>query len=300
MDGRQWRRVFCSLALAASVVGCKNSRNQTQPTMPAPLQPQTQQSSGFLGLGSRQPKFPGPPQEHVAVRPATKKGQGVKLETEIAWADTQVEAAIAEGRTTVERDQLLDDARQRYQKALAADPKNKAALLGLAKLYERAGDRARSAQMYHEAMKVDPKDHDVAFQLGKMLARAQDWQGAAQACQTALQHDPENRVYQKTLGYCLARSDRWDEAFGVMMKIMPEAESRYFLGRILLDLDRQSDAVQQFELALSVDRGHVASQEMLAELSAPQTPQGLPVQNPVHRAGFDQQPQYAAPIQERR
>jgi tetratricopeptide (TPR) repeat protein len=299
MDGRRVR-IGLIAAVVCGAAGCKWTRSQQQPAPIAATQPGGGLSQGFANR-SESKKFPTAPPEQVATKPARKKGQGVKLETEIAWAETQVEAALAEGRTAVEKDQLLDDARQRYQKALHADPKNKTALVGLARLYEKSGDRARSAQMYQEAIKVAPKDHETAFQLAKMLARGQDWTGATEACTIALRNDPENRSYQKTLGYCQARSNQWDAAFSTMLKIMPEADARYFLGRVLMDLDREPDARQQFEMALQIDRSHSASVEILAELDTPAgaIPHGVPESNPVQRTGFEGQGQWQpSPIRE--
>jgi len=290
MDGR--RLTFCILAasLALGTLGCRNKQTIPQSAndaVPAAFAPQ-QQSSGFLGMGSSK-KFPGPPPEHLVVRPERKKGQGVKIETEIAWADLQVEAAIAEGRTAVERDRLLDDARQRYHKALTTDPKNKAAYLGLARLYEKAGDFTRSSQMYREAIKLAPQEHAIAYNFSKMLARAEDWSGSVKACEMALQHDPENRTYQKTLGYCMARANQWDDAFGSMLKVMPEADARYFLGRVLMDVSRPEDAKQQFHMALAVDRTHEAASQILAEM-VPAAKPGTVIEdpNPVLRTQYQE------------
>src|SRR5471032_2269307 len=136
MDGRLLKlAVLAGLALGA--VGCRTTKD---PQLPDATLPKPGERLGFLSRSSAQ-KF-GPPKEEVAVRtPKGKPGQPMKPETEVAFADTEVEAAFTEGKPAGERDQLIDSARQRYQRALKADPKNSAALAGLARLYSKIGDR---------------------------------------------------------------------------------------------------------------------------------------------------------------
>ena len=67
---------------------------------------------------------------------------------------------------------------------------------------------------------------------------------------------------------------------------MAEPDARYFLGRVLIDLDRVADGRQQLEMAQSLDPKHAASAELLAELSAPPQPQGVaPQPAPVQQVG---------------
>jgi len=277
-------RLVIIAATASGAVGCHTTKKDSG--LQSVTAPPAAEKSGFLGMGGSKQKFGPPPEQVQVVSKPRKPTKGMKPETDIAIADTELEAALEDGRPAVQKDQFMDAARQRYTKALVAEPKNKAALIGLARLYEKTGDRARSSQMYQDAMKVSPKDHELPYQHGKMLARGEQWTAASDAIQKALAIDSENRTYQKTLGYCLARNSQWDAAFGTMLKVMPEADARYFLGRVLLDVNREPDAKQQFELALHADRNHVGATEVLAELAAPAPTQGVPEPNPIQTTGF--------------
>ena len=282
MDGR-----LLQLVLAAGVaVGAAGCRTTKDPQLPDATLPKPGERAGFMGRTSSQ-KF-GPPKEEVAVRPTPrgKPGQALKAETEVAFADAEVEAAYGEGKPAVERDQLLDSARQRYQKALKQEPKNTEALAGLARLYTKIGDRERAAQVYQEALRQNPKNHELAHKMAGMHAKAEEWQPACDACKLAIGIDPENRMYHKTLGYCAARSGQWDLAFDTLKRTMPEADARYFLGRVLLDMDRVSEGRQQLEMARSLDPKHAASAELLADLqAAPPQPDAVGQPAPVQQVG---------------
>lgn len=288
MDGRRIRALVLS-ALAAggfAATGCRTTKEPLpSATLPTPGQ---SKSSGFLGLGRAKPQFGPPPEQVAAARPLRKPGTGMKVETEIIWADTQVESALLEGQPDDVRNKLLDDARAKYQKALKADPKNKPALVGLARLYAKSGDRDRATQTYTQALHLDPKDHDTAIKLAKTQAQFGDWAGACKSCEYALALDPENRGYRKIYGYCLASSEKWEEAFTTLLthNVMSEADARYFLGRMLFDKDRLQDGKAQLELALKADPTHAESRAVLDEMANP--PQGVPTPadaNPVRNVG---------------
>ena len=64
---------------------------------------------------------------------------------------------------------------------------------------------------------------------------------------------------------------------------MPEAQARYFLGRVLLDLDRIDEGRQQMQLALKADPQFEPARDFLAVLeSPPQPPAAGPVRAVAH------------------
>ena len=286
MDGVRIRTLLLS-ALAVGGLAATGCRTTKEPlpsaTLPVPGQ---HKSGGFLGMGRSTPQF-GPPVEQVATKPLRKSGKGVKPETEVAWADTEVDAALQEGRTDDEKNKLFDNARAKYQKALAAEPKNKAALVGLARLYAKAGDRERAVQTFTQAMHVDPKDHETAMKLAKAQTQFGDWAGACRSCEYALALDPENRGYRKTYGFCLANGEKWEDAFGALMhkNVMSEADARYFLGRVLFDKDRLQDGQAQLELALKADPSHLAARAVLDDMTNPNPTPADADANPVRTTG---------------
>lgn len=298
MDGRRLRR-WALVGLFAPSVGCNLfQKNEAMPPgglpMPADGKPSLLSRMG----GPSTPRFPGPPEEKPLPKISRKKGMGLGIEGELAFADTEVEGAFVEGRSAVERDALIDAARQRYQKVLTTDPKNKAALIGLAKLYARAGDKDRAIQGYEAALRHHPKDHELAHKMAAMQARFGDWPACTDAARYALSLDPENRTYQKTLGYALSQTGKWDEAFDTLMKLMPEADARYFLGRVLADMDRVDEAKVQMDLALRVNPQFDPAREFLATVTSPPPAPVVPgtqPASPVADPGV-QQTQYQQPV----
>ena len=275
MDGRRIKAwILAGTVLVAA--GCRTSKTQ----LPDPLtsQANANSSKGFLGMGGGSSFNPKPPAPEAVVAKARVKTKGMKPETELAFADTEMDAALAEGKSANERDQLFDVVRQRYQKVLQTDPKNRTAMVGLARLYTHSGEKARATQLYDAAIKANPKDHDLPFQKARMLAKFGDWGAAADACQVACALDPENLKYPKAIAFYKAQGGQWDEAFTILMKRMSEADARFFLGRLLLDLDRIDEGREQMALAKKADPKHADAQAVLAMLDTPPVAAGEPVQ----------------------
>lgn len=291
MDGRRRNRWAAVGLLTASVLtGC--NRHATLPNENTPLTPPGEKSSfpevsKYFGSKDTAAAYGRPPESPVQPRTKAKPGEPLKPETEVALAATEVEAAFAEGRTAVERDQLLDSARQRYQRALKKQPKNAEAMLGLAKLYAAAGDKERAVEMYRAAMKANPKDHALVHKLAGTQATFGDWTGAVETCRAALAMDPENRSYQKTLAFNLAQLGQWDEAYATLAKVMAEAEARYFLGRMLYDQDKAGEAREQMEFALRADPQYAVASQFIADLDAGKTA-GIPGQGGIQTVGYTQ------------
>ena len=263
MDGR-WKKWVCA-GLIAGAVGCKSSAVQDPPT---PAIPGFQEKPSLLqqAFGGH-PRFApqAPPTPEPPVRTARKPGEPLQPETECMLAAAEVEAAFMEGRSAVDRDRLLDSARQKYQRALKSDPHHKGAMAGLANLYAKAGNKDQAMATYQAALKESPKDHDLAYKMTTMQVKFQDWAGAVQSCQFALSLDPENRTYNRTLGYCQAQLGQYQQAGESLMKVMPEAQARYFLGRVLVDQNREAQGRQMIQMAAAQDPEFQPAKEYLAQ-----------------------------------
>lgn len=268
MSGR-WKQWVCA-GLVAGAVGCNSSRNNV--TMPDATLPTSQGRSTMMSRVFGNDRFvpQAPPQaEPVVARSPRKPGEGIKIETEIATAVMARDAAFMEGKTDVERDQLLDAARQGYQRALKTDPKNKEALIGLAELYTMAGDKTQALATYQLALHHNPKDHELAHKMARTCAGFLDWQGSADAARYALNLDPENRMYRKSLGMAQARMGQLQEAFDTLLDAkMTEAQARYVLGRTLIDMDRAEEGMRQVRTAVAQDPQYAAAQQFIMEYEA--------------------------------
>lgn len=281
MDGRL--RLWLTgglLAVTLPAVGCKLFDSNTPPHADgmAPVVPVGHEPKPNILQAAFQKKQPTqfrPTETASAPAQARKKGQPFKPETDIAIADVELEAAFDESRSGSDRDRIIDVARLRFQEALKKDPKNKGALLGLAKLYTWAGDRERAIATYNEALKYHPRDKDVAFAVMRTQVRFEDWAGACKACELALSLDPENRTFRKAYGSVLARAERWDEAFDSLLMVMNESEARTFLGRLLIDTGKVPEGHQQLQIALQKDPQNETAQRVLAELAEYQQTGGV-------------------------
>ena len=263
-------------------LGC--TRNTNPPGFVPPTPPQ-QASRSLFGGGSHAPAAapPGPVAGGTLaeVAPVRRPGQkGLMPETETEFANTHVQVAFGDPAPQ-NKDELLDMARLRYQRALKQDPKHKGALLGLARMHVLLGEQDKAVAAFKRYVEVHPKDADVCHEAAMACARFQDWVGAAAWCDAALRLDPENRAYRKTQGFCLARAGRWEEAFGVMCRVMPEAQARYNMARVLEHVNQPDASRVQLQLALRADPQHAASKDFLAELE-----QGYPANPAVAPSGI--------------
>lgn len=272
MDGRL--RIWLAgglVAVTLPAVGCKVFNPDSTPAGGPGAAVVPAQHNAIQQAGWRQPKGAAatfrPTEAPTSLPQSRKKGQPFKPETDIAIADVELEAAFDETRSGTDRDRIIDVARQRFQHALQKDPRNKGALLGLAKLYTWADDKERAVGMYQEALKHHPKDPEVAFALMRAQVRFKDWAGACKACEMAMAIDPENRTFRKAYGSVLAKAERWDESFDNLLMVMNESEARTHLGRMLIDSGRVPEGQQQLQAALSKNPQNETAQRVLAELA---------------------------------
>ncbi|QEL13217.1 tetratricopeptide repeat protein [Limnoglobus roseus] len=282
MDGRRWK-TWAVASLLTAGVGCSGTgkKDLTSGVTPPPAAGGGNAVSRMFATkppGATAPKF----QPADAVVDSGKKKGPIKPDTIAALANAQVGAAFdfqQDGQVNPNLDRMTDEARMKFQKALEADPKNKDALLGLARLYTRLGDRERAVGTLQTLLKHHPDDHKTAYELALTHARFEDWTGGMAACQRALSGDPENRRYQKTLGILTARSGDLEKGFDTLARVTSEAEARFTMAKLLQDMDRPELAHQQLQLAVKADPTYTPAQEWLASFSGqPQTPPQNPVQ----------------------
>ena len=280
-DGRRLRKWCVSGCLLVGALGCSN-RNTVQTPFGAanPIGgvPMASAKKSFWG-GSGNKSAP-----TEIVEEPVKPGPA-KPETYAILANVQLQSAFAEDATPESKETMLDQARQGYQKALTLDPKNKTALQGLAKYYVRLGEREKAVETYKRYFAIYPKDKEVAHEVAMAHAQWKDWAGAAAWCEFALKIDPENLGIRKTLAFCLARSGKWDEGFAVMCEIMPEAQARYLMARVLEHQKQPEASRLQLQLAVKADPSYVPAREFLAELDQVNHPMTNPAQqNPIMTA----------------
>jgi tetratricopeptide (TPR) repeat protein len=276
MDGRT-KGLWC-LGLVVALSGCNTAEKMKQdPTQPYQY---PQQGNMLSRAFNPSPSHPMPPAEVPVVRDRSKKG--LSAETEVSLATAARDAAYIKPNAH-ERDQMLDIARHRYQQALKTDPKNRNALVGMARYYASVGDKTNAIATLRTATSYYPSDHELHHRIAAIHFQFGEPQEAIHATEQALRLDPGNRTYLKTLALCQGQLNQWDAAFGTLYnnRVMTESEARYFLGRALLDLGRANEAREQITLAAN-DPANTSAAQFLQEMQT-----GIAPQNPVHTVGYE-------------
>ena len=301
MDGRRFR--WCLYGgLFVCAVGCHRTTYPDSGGFLKPGQPTaglpSMDGGGMLAKkpvwgGGPPPQSAGPsvPGMTTDVVATSKKKKGpLSADTEVEFANTHVEAALA-NPPPANRDEMLDLARMRYLRALKQDHKHKGALLGLARMYAKLGDREKAGEAYKKYIEFYPKDGDVYHEIAMRQAQWKDWENAVRWCEVALKQDPENRAYRKTMGFCQARAGRWEEAFATLCQIMPEAQARHNLAGLLDHMNQTEACKAQLRLAVQADPDYAPAKEFLAGLEGvppAATPGTEP--NPVRTVGHAEEP----------
>jgi Tfp pilus assembly protein PilF len=288
MDGRVFRKWYFVGGLVVSSVGCVHSTTPDNSGMLKSASSggtntsiwgknaQASTTTTVAGMG-----------DVVPIAPPKKPGTGLLPDTEVQFANTHVEVALAEPPPN-NRDELLDMARIRYQRALKQDPKHKGALIGSARMYAKIGDREKAVASYKAYFNAYPKDVDAVHELAIVHARWGDLTGAVTWSEAAVRADPDNRTYRKTLGFCLARAGQWEKGFEVLCRVMPQAQARHNLAGLMDQMGYTDASRQQLQLAIQTDPNFAPAREFLAELdqtsptpAAPGPP--APPSNPIRQ-----------------
>jgi tetratricopeptide (TPR) repeat protein len=252
MDGRTCAQLLLLSSLAA--LGCRSK--ETAPANPLPSAPNM-----IDRALNRAPAMPSAP---VVYETAADANKPIKPETIAVMADVQVAAAFqADDIEPAERERRLDEARQRFQKALQQDPKNLDAHRGLGRLYTRLGDRDRALQSYKQAMTHHPRNHAIAHEAAMCCGRFEDWQAALELWQHAQSIDPDNRKYPRMIGLAHARLGNYEAGFNSLVKVVSEAEARTVMARELMEAGHAAAAKEQLDLALKIDPNFAPAQQML-------------------------------------
>jgi Tfp pilus assembly protein PilF len=288
MDGR-WKLVVAGGMLAGAF-----GWNTT------PKQPGDQLAQAQAAKAQQIAKAPPQPVEppRTSLKPATYVSMGGLTE----------QAANEQERPQAERDAFRHQARQSYQMAIKVDPKYAPAYVALGESYMAGGERDQAQAMFKKATEVAPTDAGVWSELGAAQARCKDWPAAVASLNRAVQLDPGNKPLETRLGLTLARAGKYEDSLNALAKVMPEAEARYNVARMMRHNQQNDAADVQLQLALRADPEFQMARDMLADRGptsggiqqaslqqpapAPPTIQSAPTQGAVNAA-----PPRLSPIQ---
>lgn len=154
----------------------------------------------------------------------------------------------------------LQAARRNYAAALAGDPNNIDALLGLATVEARSGERAAAARNYRRVLAADPRN--TAAMAG--LAAVSDY-SSPEALESSLRSDiqryPNSAPLRVALGNLYASQSRWTEAQSVFFeayRLDPDNADVLFNLAVALDNLKQSRlAAEYYGRALAQANGRI-------------------------------------------
>lgn len=140
----------------------------------------------------------------------------------------------------------LDEAAIAYRKALATNPGERDAFLGLAYIAQRKGNNDEARDLYLQVLRLDPANSAANSGLLAIAAEGDLPQAASRAREMA-ERAPNSAIVMGTLGSILAKEGR-----------IAEAQQAYFRALTL----EPENAFHAFNLAVALDKLHKNSQAL--------------------------------------
>jgi Flp pilus assembly protein TadD len=165
-----------------------------------------------------------------------------------------VDPAVEQGYRAFQRDDLVA-ARESYQKALAREPSNRDALLGLAALDVRSGQLEAAEARYFRLLEMDPRDSQAVAALVGLRGRL-DPVASESRLKTLIASQPDVAQLYFSLGNQYGQQSRWAEAQAAYFKaysIDPQNTDYAFNLAVSLDQLRQpKQALEYYQRALAL------------------------------------------------
>jgi tetratricopeptide (TPR) repeat protein len=170
------------------------------------------------------------------------------------------------------------EAIDKFENALATNPKDAAAYMSLAQVYERDKDHQNAISVYERALKENPDfwvaSNNLAFLLSEYSDRKTDLERAVTLAKAALEKRPGDPTILDTLGWTYYQLGDYDQARDVIEKAVTAAPDaaifNYHMGMILYKTGESDAARQRLEKALAGDEkfiGRDVAEATLKELS---------------------------------
>ena len=117
-------------------------------------------------------------------------------------------------------EQRIEEAKQAYERALAAEPGEYRALNGLGIIHLRRGDFAKARELLEKAVALKPSSGEARMNLAQALIEFDEHDAALKHAEKALKLSPKNLNAQYTYGVVLAQLGRVEEAVRHFEKII--------------------------------------------------------------------------------
>jgi Flp pilus assembly protein TadD len=204
--------------------------------------------------GASMPAQPPPPPNSVAIKKASSQPpKELPAAVLVSWGDFKAGEALAPDISPARQQEIRDAARQDYEKALKADPKNVPAYQGLARLYTAMHNYDRAIETYQLALKIAPNSAPLWYELGMSHNYQKNWAPALDCLGRAAQLDPANRHYSNALGIVLAEAGRYNESLNCFVRANGQAMGNMRMAQTLQRLQQPALSRQYMEVALQKD-----------------------------------------------
>jgi Tfp pilus assembly protein PilF len=138
-------------------------------------------------------------------------GVGDRTLSSIGRADHQGDCQLTDSIETALRIGDVALARRSYAAAIAADPGNVDAQLGVATIEARSGNRMLAASHYRKALDIDPRNGTALAGLASLADYSQP-EGLESHLRADIARDERSPQLRYTLGNLYASQSRWNEA----------------------------------------------------------------------------------------
>jgi tetratricopeptide (TPR) repeat protein len=216
---------------------------------------------------------------------------GMLVFTHVPVLDAADNRAVTEHNlgSALQAEGRIDDAIERYRKAVAIKPDYAPAYSNLGSALLSKGDAAGAIGAYQQALSIDPNFSDAHFNLGNALMREGDPVRAIPHFRRVLSNAPDSIDARTNLGIALTATGQLDDGITELeaaVRLAPKSaiaeralaevladrgrgkdaadhfhraivlapddgEAHYALGRLLLQNRQAAEAVQEFRVALS-------------------------------------------------
>jgi tetratricopeptide (TPR) repeat protein len=202
---------------------------------------------------SRATEVPGPPATRAQNAPAPESASS-QAPIAVNAPLLSVDPAVEQGYRAFQRNDFAA-ARESYQKALAREPNNRDALLGLAAIDVRTGQLEAAEAQYLKILEIDPRNGQAVAALVGLRGRL-DPVASESRLKTLIANQPEVAQLYFSLGNQYGQQSRWSEAQAAYFKaysIDPQNADYAFNLAISLDQLRQKKpALEYYQRALAL------------------------------------------------
>lgn len=212
---------------------------------------------------------PGPRATTPSNRTAATTARGRPAPAAASTVQTQVNSDLSGAYQALERGQL-NDAERLYRQALAAEPRNVDAMIGLGSTLIQQNRADAATQMYLRALEIDPRNSYAQAGLLSIGGRA-DPQAAEARLKQLIAREPSAYLYF-TLGNLYAEQNQWSAAQGAYFQAFNMApDNPDYAFNLAIGLEHLSQpklALDYYRRAVSIAQSRGNAQFALAPAQA--------------------------------